>query len=402
MLNINHCLSSFRTEIEIFESLWKFFSILDAVHNYYFSQFNVRQIEYHYDIKSNNILFSDGRLFLLDFDFSRLRRAKNGSQITFKAAERSYIASKCKSFSENFKREKIDRASDVWFLDCVLIEILAYFSVESVNGFAIIQKFIENKKLKIESCVFYMFFEKSEINSNVQRFFEQCKINWALFDELKSLIRIMNLILQFDLTQRFSTTNIIRFLFHLTQWIRMAAIISIFDLRFEPLDLELNIERKRLRIWSETVDLNANSLDVFDSIWFEVNYFFEEYKNLQQILIKIEMEIGMIATKLQKKRCSRSLFRLYYRLQKLQDQFWDDQSFFVRRHMFDRLKKIMISKKNFAQSQEVLRSIYSVYENNYSSSSEWFCKRFAYLKTMKNVASSFTILIVGEKWVINI
>ena len=388
LLNTNYRLPGFRTETEIFGSLWGLSSALDAVHNYFFSQLNVRQIGCHYDIKPNNILFSDGRLLLSDFGLSRLRRAEDGSQTTFKAAEGSYTAPECESFLEGFKRGKIGRASDVWSLGCVFTEILAYFSVEPANGPTAVQKFTEDRRLKIESCVSYMFFGKSEINPGVQRFFEQCKANRALSDGLKLLARIVNIILQFDPAQRPSAADITRLLFHLTQRTRIAAITSIFGLPFEPLDLELDIERERLRIWSETVGLNADPLDVPDPIWFGVNHSSEEYENLQQVLIKIETEIGMIATELQKKRCSRPPFRLYYRLQKLQDQLWDGQPLLVRRHMFDRLEEIMISKENFAQSREALGSIYSAYENSYSSSSEWFCRRFAYLRTMKSVASS--------------
>ena len=65
----------------------------------------------------------------------------------------------------------------------------------------------------------------------------------------------------------------------------------------EPLDFELVIEMKRLRIWSETVGLNADPLDVPGSTWFAANHSFDEYTNLQ-LLINIQTEIGLISIEL--------------------------------------------------------------------------------------------------------
>ena len=379
LLKTDHRLSGFRTETEIFGSLWGLSSALDAVHNYFFPELNIRQIGCHYDIKPNNILFSDGKLLLSDFGLSRLRRAEDGSQTRFKTGEGYYMAPECESFAEDFKHGRIGRASDVWSLGCILIEILVYFSVEPANGPAAVQQFTEDRKLKIGSWVSYMFFGTSGINPGVQRFLEQCKANQALSDGLSSLVRIVNTILQFDPAQRPSAAEITRLIFHLTQQTRFAAITSTFDLGFEPLDLDLEIEVERLRIWSETVGLNADIMDVPESTWFAVKHSIDEYVNLQLLLIKIETEISMIATELKKTSPNRPAFRLYYRLQKLQDQLWDSQPSVVRRHMFDRLEETMLSKKNLTCSVE---------RNNYLPSSELFRRRFACLATMRSVASS--------------
>ena len=96
----------------------------------------------------------------------------------------------------------------------------------------------------------------------------------------------------------------------------------------------------------------------------------------------------MIATGLQKTISGRPAFRLYYRLQKLQDQLWDGKPLDVRRSMFGRLEETMRSKETLTQSQRALESIPSADGNTDLSSSERFCRRFAYLATMKNVASA--------------
>jgi len=124
-----------------------------------------------------------------------------------------------------------------------------------------------------------------------------------------------------------------------------------------------------------------------------MNHSFDEYKNLQLLLINIQIEIDVIATELQKTFFSQPAFRLYYRLQQLQNQLWDDQPLAVHRMMFDRLKETMLSKNNSTQFQEILKLAQetlsdSLDEDSSSSSIERICRRFACLATMRSVASA--------------
>ncbi|KAL9103274.1 MAG: hypothetical protein Q9163_001676 [Psora crenata] len=391
LLRTNYRLPGFQTVTEIFGSLWGLSSALDAVHNYFFSQLNIQQIGCHYDIKPKNILFSNGNLLLADFGLSRLKKTEEGSQTTFKRGEGDYIAPECEAITDGFKRGRIGRASDVWSLGCVLAEILAYLSVEPAEGPTAVQTFTEDRRLKVGPYIFHNFFGDKEINPGVQRFLERCKQN--LSGELRLLARIVDKILQFDPDQRPLAADVTRFLFHLTQQTRVSAITSTLGKYVEPLDFELEIEMERLRIWSETVGLNADLLDVPGSAWFAANHSFDEYANLQQLLINIQTEIGLIATELEKTSFGQPAFRLYYRLQQLQDQLWDGQPLAVRHMMFDRLEETMLNKDNPAQSQEALKLIQGTPSDcpdrdSYSSSTERFCRSFACHATMRSVASA--------------
>lgn len=388
LLNTNYRLPDFQTETEIFGSLWGLSSALDCVHNYFFPQLNVRQIGCHFDIKPNNILFSNGTLLLSDFGLSRLRRVEDGSQTTFKKGEGNYTAPECESMTEDFKHGRIGRASDVWSLGCVLAEILAYLSVEPEYGPAEVQRFVDDRRLKVGRLVSSIFHNGEEVNPAVKKYLGFCKANQTLSDGLRLLARIVDKILQFEQAQRPSAADITRLLFHLTQRTRIAAITSTFDKGFELLDLELEIEMERLKIWSKTVGLYADPLDVPESTWFAENHSFEEYRDLQLLLINVQREFGMIAKELEETISGRPAFRLYYKLQKLQDQLWDDQNSFVRHHMFGQLEETMLSKKNLAKSQKYLESIDSGDGDSYLSSTERFCRRFAYLATMRDVASA--------------
>lgn len=391
LLDTNYRVPGFQTEIEIFGSLWGLSSALDAVHNYFFFQLNVQQIGCHYDIKPRNILFSNGMLLLSDFGLSRLRNAEDGSQTTFKQGEGNYMAPECESITEHFKRGKIGRASDVWSFGCVLAEILAYLSVEPVKGPTAVQKFTEERKLKVGSYIVYNFFGDKEINPGVRKLLERCK--QISSGGLRSLARIVDKILQFDPDQRPLSADVTRLLFHLTQLTRVSAITSTFSKDMKPLDFELEIEMERLKIWSETVGLNVDPLNVAGSTLFAAKHSFDDYTNLQLLLINIHTEIGVIAAELQKSFSGQPTFRLYYRLQQLQDQLWDGQPLAVRHMMFGRLEETMLSKDNHARSQKALELVQGTSrdtpdQNSYSSSTELFCRRFACLSTMRNVASA--------------
>ena len=316
---------------------------------------------------------------------------EEGSQKTFKKGEGDYIAPECEAIVDDFKRGRIGRASDVWSLGCVLADVLAYLSVEPAEGPTAVQTFTEDRRLKFGPYIFHNFFGDKEINPGVQRFLERCK--QTLSGELRLLARIVDKILQFDPNQRPSAADVTRFLFHLTQQTRVSAITSTLDKDVEPLDFELEIEMERLRIWSETVGLNADPLDVPGSTWFAANHSFDEYTNLQLLLIKIQAKIAFIATELQKTSFGQPAFCLYYRLQQLQDQLWDGQPLAVRHMMFGRLEKTMLNKDDPAQSQEALTLVQGTPSDNldrdgYSSSTERFCRRFACLATMRRVASA--------------
>ena len=202
-------------------------------------------------------------------------------------------------------------------MGCVLADILAYLSVEPAEGPTAVQIFTEDRRLKVGPYIFHTFYGDKEINPGVQMFLERCTQN--LSGELRLLARIVDKILQFDPDQRPSAADVTRLLFHLTQQTRVLAITSTLGEDVEPLNFELEIEMERLRIWFETVGLNADPLDVPGSTWFAANHSFDEYTNLQLLLINIQIEIGLIATELQKTSFGQPKFRLYYRLQHLQD-----------------------------------------------------------------------------------
>ena len=375
----------FQTELEILGSLWELPSGLAAVHEYYFPLLDVQQIGCHFDIKPGNILYYNRKLVLADFGLSSLRRVEEGSQIMFRAGEGNYMAPECESIADGFEPGKIGRASDVWSFGCVLAEILAYLNVEQANGRAAIEKFDQDRRRKVGTFVTSLFYGDNELNPGVQRLLDSCRA--SLLDGVRSLAEVVDRILQYEPSQRPSASEITRLLFHLTQRSRITAITTILSQDFEPLDLELEIERERFKVWSQTVAPVVSLLETSKSPMYIQNDSLEKFENLRRILVRTQTEVSAIATEL-KTVPGRPAFHLYYRLQKLQDQLWDGQPLIVRRRMSNRLEETMLNRDHLEKPQGVLESTSSVVGQSRSSPSELLCRRFVYLAMMRNVASA--------------
>ena len=105
------------------------------------------------------------------------------------------MAPECESVEENFKHERIGRASDIWSFGCVIAEILVYLSVEPAKGPAAVQKFSEERKLRVMAYIFYPFYELNGVHKAVQRLLEQCVVDPNLSRGLRLLASIVDKIL---------------------------------------------------------------------------------------------------------------------------------------------------------------------------------------------------------------
>jgi serine/threonine protein kinase len=130
----------FRHTDEIVEELRGLATALNDVHSYRCQETELELIGCHHDLKPSNILIFGGRLTLADFGLSRLIPPEQGSGTDFKDCLGDYFSPE--SLDENFSRQKIGRASDIWSFGCVIIEVITFceYGVKGVNQFRSIRR----------------------------------------------------------------------------------------------------------------------------------------------------------------------------------------------------------------------------------------------------------------------
>ncbi|KAI4188771.1 MAG: hypothetical protein L6R41_001917 [Letrouitia leprolyta] len=101
-------------------------SALQAVHNFHFPDLEILAIGCHHDLKPDNILVHEGSFLLADFGLSTIKDSRKASYTSFKNVRGDYVAPECENFEELSKRNVINRASDIWSLGCIILELLVF------------------------------------------------------------------------------------------------------------------------------------------------------------------------------------------------------------------------------------------------------------------------------------
>lgn len=378
----------FQTDDDILASLWGLSSAIEAVHEYFADEFEVRQIGCHYDIKPSNILCQSGRFVLSDFGLSRLRQEGDDSRSLFRQGEGCYIAPECEPSDQDFKPGQIGRASDIWSLGCVLSEILAYLNAGPAEGPAEVTKFYEERKIKLGPFICHHFHGDNGVNPAVTKFLDQFVAEPSSKENFRSLALLIKEILQFDPDARPKAWMVTRRLFHLAQRNVFNTMCSTLDSRLASMDLELQIELQRLKIWGDAVGLTSEPHEIQNSAWFAKSYSHQDYQSVQDTLQQCLREINCIADQLD--RNSKPSYRISYHLQRLQDSLWDMQPNSVRRDMTSRLEEAMLDTANIANLQEAQISVDESLRDDLGDSSKrrFNYGRVAHLATMKAIASA--------------
>ncbi|KAM7219341.1 hypothetical protein V8F06_005240 [Rhypophila decipiens] len=79
----------------------------------------------HHDLKPQNVLVQGSTFILSDFGLSRLKGIEDDSKTPWQYAAREYGAPECRN-PETFEVGRVGRASDVWSLGCIALEVLTF------------------------------------------------------------------------------------------------------------------------------------------------------------------------------------------------------------------------------------------------------------------------------------
>lgn len=128
-------------------------SAICAMHDLSFD--SVTLMGCHRDLKPSNILIHESRLLLADFGLSRFKPSDESSRSDFQQGQGDYLAPECEDldFQESQKRP-IGRASDIWSLGCILLELLTYL-LKGPDGVSQFRLKRRKRSGNIVTCRFY-------------------------------------------------------------------------------------------------------------------------------------------------------------------------------------------------------------------------------------------------------
>ncbi|KAF2826432.1 kinase-like protein [Ophiobolus disseminans] len=134
-------------------------SALATLHEYRSTTFDMELMGYHHDLKPRNILVSGSRFILSDFGLSKLE-ARDESKTDFKVGKGHYLAPECEDLLNQFKKGVITRASDVWSLGCVMLEVIIFMRYGSEG----VHQFRDERRYQVGNFVTRTFFVGADLN----------------------------------------------------------------------------------------------------------------------------------------------------------------------------------------------------------------------------------------------
>ncbi|KAF1990667.1 kinase-like protein [Aulographum hederae CBS 113979] len=131
-------------------------SAIAAVHQQHSDDGVLIGIGYHHDLKPNNILVHEGNFLLADFGLSEFKDASEDSVTSYKGVGGCYVAPECYDIAEKDatdEKKNVGRASDIWSLGCILMELLVYMR----DGPKAVDRFEDERCFRVGPLVYHRF-----------------------------------------------------------------------------------------------------------------------------------------------------------------------------------------------------------------------------------------------------
>ena len=307
----------FRHDDEIVEELRGLATALNDVHSYRSQETEIRLIGCHHDLKPSNILIFEGKLTLADFGISRLTPPEQGSGTGFQNCLGDYFSPE--SLDENFSQQKIGRASDIWSLGCVIIEVITFceHGVKGVSRFRSIRR-TEGRPRYINSW----FHSNGKMKIEVDNWLSKLRGN-AQSDTVKALATLSRNMLNEIPDNRPSADAV-----HLElASIALTSLAKRLAKQFEAFleghgDFNLEMEKKRFDEWCDGVGVGSTVL-IKNNFRLELNDFCSEAR--QHMLAMCEL-VSVI-------RQAEDLEELYLSMRDHNDSLWKMLPLETRKNM---------------------------------------------------------------------
>ena len=374
-------LPGFQADNEVFQALYELASAIEAVHNYFSNTFNVRKIGCHYDLKPDNILYRPGKLILSDFGLSRLSDEAQGSRSLYRNGGAEYWAPECHSVDEDFKKLHVGRSSDMWSFGCILSEILTYLQEGSTG----VEIFSSKREVVLGGYLeCKLFHEGAKPSKAVTRWLERLRSWPTITDSQKSLLVVVNDLLQHEPDARSRAQDITLSLFHIAQTEIYRTIEEQFQRLPVEFDLEIDIEYQRIRIWGETNGFgDLERVLKMDSQRAPRN--FADMQLVRDCLFKLRQEVDKVSATL--RSSGPKPYRVCYHLQKVIDKLWAMQPSFVQESMTNTLENRLLSTEDRNNLKSMETAFQGADANNLKHGSTAY-KRIGLLAAMKQIASA--------------
>lgn len=225
-------------------------SAVDALHSYELD--DLALIGCHHDLKPGNVLVSNKTFLLADFGLSTFKKPEQGSKTYFKMGNGYYFAPECEDLGADFKRSRINRASDIWSLGCIILETVVFM----LNGAAANVQFKEDRRVVFDEWyVTYTFHYGKRPNPGVERWLNTLSME-SSNEAMTALIGLARGMLQLQPAERPKAVAALSRLRLISLQHIYAGIMAQYHELYQ-LDriIDVSIERERLDCWAWGVGL---------------------------------------------------------------------------------------------------------------------------------------------------
>lgn len=240
----------FRSISDFLLALCGLASAVDALHSYELG--DLALIGCHHDLKPGNVLVSNKTFLLADFGLSTFKRPEQGSKTYFKLGNGYYFAPECEDPAAGFEKSRINRASDIWSLGCIIVEIVVFM----LNGAAANVQFKEDRKVVFDEWfVTYTFHYGKRPNPGVERWLNTLSME-SLNEAVTAVVGLARSTLQLQPAERPKAAAVLSRL----RLISLQHIYAGLTAQYQELYrldsiVDVSIERERLDCWAWGVGL---------------------------------------------------------------------------------------------------------------------------------------------------
>lgn len=287
LLNERRRPKDFAEDTRFYSALSGLTSALETLHDYKSGVLGTEMIGYHHDLKPKNVLVSEARFVLSDFGLSKLKTGED-SRTPFKKGQGHYLAPECEDLEDDYSKGVVSRASDVWCLGCIMLEVIVFM----VGGTDAVAEFRQNRTIKKGFLTTKTFFCGKSINPEVERkMLELANCEDAVIRRAAALIRQ---ILVVDFRKRLKASEIavrLRIISFEAYYLKLLAAFQSIRWRIDSLDIITEWNRFRQIAHNLTSEDDVMALNPLDATNLAP---FTDRARIENLLASMERQLNYI------------------------------------------------------------------------------------------------------------